>query len=246
MSEDKEFKEFFREEAPMPDDLGNDPPPDDIVVPKPPEINGHPGGGGGGGAGSAWEGGGGHDWGGNGDGDGEEAPPDGEPQKEEPEPTIVWRTLITLTAKINADNIIKHPKTGKILTHKGKVIKGFEATYTYIIQAGLIEEYAYHLDCVLMDFIVNGKQYNGNEQNEALTDFFNAGFLKDDGYGTSELQLRTKWQQGHYPPWITTIYFKIIDVKAEKESVDNIALTKEFRDTVNMKIENGKMNFSKA
>jgi hypothetical protein len=157
---------------------------------------------------------------------------------------IIWRTLITLTAKISAPNIIKHPETGKILTYKGKCIKGFEKTYTFVIQAGLIDKYAEHLDCVVMDFDVNGKNYNEGQQDEALTDFFNKGFL--EGNAKSEMTIGTKWQEGHFPPEITTIYFKIIDVNANREEVDNIALIKKFRDTVTMKIENRKMTFSKS
>ena len=40
-----------------------------------------------------------------------------------------------------------------------KILKGFDDKRTWIIEAGLWDEYAWHLDCVVMEFVVNGKKY---------------------------------------------------------------------------------------
>lgn len=234
-----DYKEFYRDEYPFKDDLGKDPPPESEIIIVPPVIHGSPGGGGSGGSGggSGGGGGGGGSGGGGGPGGGGGGGKDENPQK-----TIVWRHLATLTASIVLYNILKDPATGKIMIDKiRKILKGFDDSRTWIIEAGLIEDYANHLDCVVMEFVVNGKKYNESESGEALSDFFMQGI----NGGNSQLTLRTKWQEGHYPPDVSSIYLKIRDVKEDKEEVDNIALLKDFRDTIIVKMENKKLFFDK-
>jgi hypothetical protein len=160
-----------------------------------------------------------------------------------PQKKIVWRLLATLTASITVYNILTDSVSGKIMTAKKKCIKGFSDSKTWTIEAGIIEELASHLDCVVMEFTVDGKTYNEDEKNQALSDFFFNGFLKEGG--KSRLTLRTKWQHGHYPPAVSTIYLKIRDVEEDKEEVDNIALLKDFRDTIIVNIENRQLYFDK-
>ena len=235
-----DYKEFYRDEYPFKDDLGNDPPESEIII-VPPVIHGSPGGGGGGGSGGGGGGGsgGGGDSGGSGGGGG---PGGGGGKDEKPQKKIIWHHLATLTASIVLYNILKDPATGKIMIDKiRKILKGFDDSRTWVIEAGLIEDYANHLDCVVMEFIVNGKKYNESESGEALSDFFMLGI----NGGNSHLTLRTKWQEGHYPPDVSTIFLKIRDVKEDKEEVNNIALLKDFRDTIIVNIENGNLYFDK-
>lgn len=236
----KEYKEFYRNEYPFEEDKGNDPPPVKETDPLPPVITGNPGGGGGGGG--AYGGiGGNSSGGGSGSGSGDGGSPGSAGEK--PQKKIVWRLLATLTASITVYNILTDSVSGKIMTAQKKCIKGFSDSKTWTIEAGIIEELASHLDCVVMEFTVDGKTYNEDEKNQALSDFFFNGFLKEGG--KSRLTLRTKWQHGHYPPAVSTIYLKIRDVEEDKEEVDNIALLKDFRDTIIVNIENRQLYFDK-
>jgi hypothetical protein len=233
----KEYEEFYRDEYPFKDDLGKD------SLPGPPPVKGHAYLGGnyssifhggtmrGDGKGNIW----GYGDGSGGDGGGG----DGAPIKPH---EIIWRHLATLTASIVLYDILKDPATGKIMIDKiRKILKGFDDKRTWIIEAGLWEEYAGHLDCIVMEFVVNGKKYNESESDEALSNFFMQGI----NGGNSQLTLRTKWQDRHYPPDVSTIFLKIRDVEEDKEEVDNIALLKDFRDTIIVKMENKELFFDK-
>lgn len=235
----KEYEEFYRNEYPLPDNWGNDPKFGPTINASS-SMEGRPikSGEVGHYIGDGYRGTGSFNYRG-----GPREDPQTSFNPKPQEKVIIWRTLMTLTASIKLYDILINPDSGKILIDsEKKIIKGFDDSRTWVIEAGLIEGYTWHLDCVVMEFIVNGKIYNESQSNEALSEFFNQGFTKESN---SRMFFRTKWQEGHYPPDVSTIHLKIRDVEEDKEEVDNIALTKEFRDSIIVNIEDGNLFFDK-
>jgi hypothetical protein len=224
----KEYKEFYRDESLIPGDVG--------VDISGGGTGGAGGGGWGGGAGGGTGGAGGGGWGGSaGGGTGGAGGGSGAKEK-------IWKTLATLRWSCLLPGVLKSPSSGKILKHAGKCLKSVNFSCALRIEIGIIEEYAEHLDCVIIEYISNGQKFNMSETDAVAENFFSKAYVENLD---SELELSVKWQRGHYPLSISSVGLRVVDENSVYGELNNVGLTKKFRKMCMIAIKNRKMNFIK-
>ena len=153
---------------------------------------------------------------------------------------VRWKFLATLRWEFLAPGILKNPSTGKVFKNAGKILKTLSSSCSLRIEIGIMEEFEWHLDCVILKYVANKHEFNMSETAAVAENFFSRAFLDNLD---SELILALKWQKGHYPLSISSVWLKITDEKTNYGVVQNVALSKKFRNTGIVKIKNRKMEF---
>lgn len=131
---------------------------------------------------------------------------------------------------------------GRILKRLGKLQKHMKGRMGFEIFGTLGDiETNEHVDCVVVSYLVNGKEYNMSQNQEAAEKFFEVYWQNPDFL--SKVILQAKFQRGHYPLDIDMLKLKFKQLNNKEFVTGWMKLNKEFHPVKEITFQSGLVKY---